>query len=318
MKKTILALALTAISGSALANTTIELPVTADVYGKVGVSADFLDYADENIDDLNVARNTEFGIKGEAGSYKSIDLAYDLRVDFQDKESATTETDYTVDLSRANVTASHDKFYVTVGLAENSYDNNTRKFDVFADTFTSDFEVFDGVSADEAIELGLTPSESLKLSVQAIGEQIADTTSFGAEFSAKGFDLSAAYTQTDIKDGLESDAYKFGAGYDFSALQSPVFADLYVGVVHEERDDKTNKVESSTTSVTAGKTFGAATVALGYATTDFGQEGVVDADMIRVALDYALTESVTAKAGYAVVDAEKEDSMFTVGMLYKF
>ena len=320
MKKTLLALALTAMSGSALASTTIELPVTADVYGKIGASADFLEYkADaEKVDDLNVVRNTEFGVRGSAGSHKSIDFKYDLRIDVQDKDLITTETDYVLDLSRANVTAEHDKFYVTVGLAENSYDSNTRKLDVFSETFTSDFEVFDRVSADEAIEFGVTPSESIKLTVQATGEEISDTTSFGAEFSAKGADFTAAYTKTDIKDGLESDAYKLGAGYDLSALQSPIFADLYVGLVHEERDNKITKVQSSTTSITAGKEFGAVSVALGYATIDHGIKDVVDTDTYRVAVDYAMSDSVTAKAGYALQDKADDDSIFTVGMLYKF
>lgn len=320
MKKTILALALTAISGSAFANTTIELPVTGEFYGKVGASADFVDYEAEadRIDDLNVTRNTEVGVRGEAGSFKSIDFEYDVRLGFDAADQATTETDYTVDLSRANVTAKHDKFHVTVGLAESNYDAATRKFDVFDSSFKSDFELFDGVSTDEAIELGITPSEALKLTVQLSGEEIADTTAIGVEFGVKGVDLAAALAKTDIKDGAEHESYKFAAGYDFSAVQSPIFEGFYVGVVHEERDDKVTDVQSSTTSVTVDKQFGDVTVALGYATSDHGVADVKDTETLRVAVDYQITDNVVAKTGYAQHEGDEKDSMFTVGMIYNF
>lgn len=322
MKKTILSLCLAAASTSAFAaqTTSIELPVSADLYGKVGVSADFLDYADEKVDDLNLVRNTEIGVMGGADLNEQFKVKYDVRVGFEDKDKHTTESDYVVDLTRANATLVHSKFFVTAGLAESGYDNATRKFDVFANTFTSDWELFDSVDTAEAIAIGLTPVENLTLGFEVSGEEIADTAAFTAAFAIEGVDLAAAYTATDIKEGDDTEAFKFGAGYGFQHIDSALTNGLYVGLIHEKHEDNVSTVKSSTTSFTAEKALNETVeIAIGYAVTDLGIKGQDDVTSYRVAADFHVTSNIVATTGYARHEQDKTDeSIFTAGVIYNF
>lgn len=322
MKKTILAsfVAFAAVGAHATEVSEVKLP-TVELYGQVGASVDALDQGGESVTDFNAVRNTEFGIKGSTTLNPAFDLSYDVRLSVDEDAEGVF-----VDPARYNVTIAHDKFFVTAGKAESSYDNSTRKMDVFSSTFTSDFELFDGVAAEEMITLGVTPVAGLKVAVDISGENLGDTIAVGATYSAHGFDLGAGYSATDVdaadtESGEKEDysSYRLGLGFDFGTVG---VAGLYAGIAHEATEDNSGaaKEESDITSMTVGYSVTPAlTLSAGYAMgSDVDSK---DVDTMRFAADYALSSELTLKAGYAQIDAEAKadkDSILTAGFIYKF
>jgi predicted porin len=202
--------------------------------------------------------------------------------------------------------------------------------DVFASTFTSEFEVFDTVNAEEMITLGLTPAAGVKVAIDiASGEDLGDVISVGATYSIKGLDLGAGYTSADYTDDsfnedelVKQSSYSLGLGFDFGTVG---VAGLYAGVVHEATEDSAQNLDTDVTSMTVGYSVTPALkLSAGYAmgSTANVEDVVVDVDTMRFAVDYAMSSELTLKAGYAQVDEElKEhgkDSIVTAGFIYAF
>lgn len=328
MKKTILA-TLVAFSAIGANAAEINVNVPAEVYGKVGVSVDAYQVGDktagtqEDKTDLNVTRNTEVGLKGAADVSNGFEAAYDVRLGFEGNDG-----DYEAALKRANVTVKNDLVFVTAGKAESTYDQATRKMDVFADTFAAEpvkgqaeFELYDGVEAREQVTVGVTPIKDLTLSVDVAGDDLGDTLAVSGKYSIQGLDLAAGYEATDglvdTKD-TDVDSIKVGAGYDFAGVGVD---GLYVGFIHEDADFDKGGDDFTTDSVTASYALTAdIKLAAGYAVKDIDSASRNDVETLRFGADYAFAKDVTVKAGYALVteDGKDDQEQFTAGVIYKF
>ncbi|WP_210498237.1 porin [Vibrio crassostreae] len=331
MKKTILA---TLVGFMAVGAQAAEVTPTADVYGQVGIAVDAFDgVAVGEETEINATRNTEFGIRGGAAINEAFKADYDLRVGFTaDKEA---------ELSRANVKIAHDKFFVTAGIAESSFDNATSKMDVFDSTFTGEFEVFDRVRASEMVTLGVTPVAGLEVAIDFAGkdfeagdlvaeQEIGDEINLAVTYQVKGFDLGLGYKTaalTEVEDqgtpvgDIDMTSAKFGAGYDFAHMG---VNGLYVGGVYQMTtvEQGTYSEDLTLASVTAGYELGhGVTLAGGYAIADSDQADD-SVNTLRLGVDYAAAKNVVVKAGYAVISTDaadvEDESLLTAGVIYNF
>lgn len=317
MKKAILATLVSAIAVAGTANAATT-DVTAEVYGKVGVSYDSHDAQNaDRTDEINALRNTEFGIRGQVANTEKVSVGYDLRADFDENEKAQ--------LSRANITLGTEFVDMTAGKAESVYDNATRDFDKFDGHFTGEFEKFDTVDVADSVSFAGSPVAGLDVAVElskpeAAEAKFGDAYAVTAKYALNAATFAAGYEKADLGEDKEADAWKIGAGYDFADLG---VQGLTAGLTYEDAEENKNTTE--TLGFTAAYDVTAdITVIAGYANSEFKADGASESkehNLARFAVDYAIADNVTATAGFAHIAKDKGENnefMHTVGMKYTF
>lgn len=334
MKKHLIALAVAAVvaAPAAMADTTL--------YGKVHMSIDSIDNGDTS--DVNIASNSSrLGVKGSEKLSGGLSAIYQYEVEVNPADGSnlfgSTRNSF-VGLTGGFgtfVAGTHDTPMKEVG----------RKYDLFGDQIGDSRNVIRGKVSGEDWDLR-TPNTVAYVTpnMGGFGATLAYVTDYSAKdaavenndksayslsagYTAKMFDVAAAYEKHNTVSGNEPSAFRVGAGVNFGGLR--------VNALYQAASD--TALEQKVWGLGAGYTFGKNEVKAQYFTET--EDNTVSGDkgnMWAVGYDYKLSKQTTAYAAYAqgengvtpwtqghgvsVADTHtgETNKAFSVGMVHKF
>lgn len=305
MKKSILvaAMALATFGANAASTTTAELSAP-QIYGKVGVSAN---YVNENTE-LDYLSNTEVGVKGQAGVAHNIKATYAVEGEFNNDEK--------FELSKLEVGVDYDMFSARMGKMDSRFDMVSNDFDVFGDTFSgTSFDRDD--STVTGVALSVNPITDLEVGLQVSGQEsdveLGDNLAVFANYTINNLDLSAGY---------EFDAKNADKGRAVDTQKASVAAGYTLGDANVSAFFNTAKADKKDAENTFGvqgayRVTDAATLKAGYERADS-----TETNTYRIAAQYDLSDNFELNAGYGYSKADtkgaKSDDLVTVGAVYTF